>query len=627
MQRHYLDGVEVTTPINYAEIEIELNYDKDGNSQSVSTNKWEWGVGDGRDTGDGYLKIQKHIDDGLTTGNGVFVGIPHKIIIDGQRGTEHAIFDGYCDTGTIEHAHDRITATSTEKGGLDWLNSVADSVSFAHLEQLGYINSSDYIQVPYCMNKKQSAIDVIVTIVTIFVVVDKIKEQINVILEMTSEGGNTFEATVIIRLILRILYIIIMIVSLLGLIVSLYNMVVQPVKYHAAMYVYKQLEKGLKYFGLTLSSSILQKAPYNQMALLPEKYQQVENTGIFAGVQGLLKPSTKETGYYNGTVGDLLRSMQDVFNAKIIIDKETNTLYFEKFNFAIAKPIYQLPDVFDARYKYTFNIEECYSNIVLSFATDSQDRNTIQEYFGTSVQITTSIRGTVDPQLVLLKNLYEKRFQFALGKRKTELNVMEKIMDAFYKSMGPIIELMIIVINLIIIVINILIQIVNALIKSLSLVGIIINFQIKLVEPIEVSAFKSLVEGRINMLVMESDYVAIPKLIMVPMGNSRSNTLLPNNEQALSARYLWDNYHYFLSFIGRKDWPGNQFLKQNIDKIPFTYADYEAVRINNQVNDYNGNSLTLLSLKYNLSKGSASGTSKMQQVYVNNLTETIYEPS
>ncbi len=623
IQRQKLDSAEVTLPNNYAELSIELNYDNDNNSSAVSTNQWDWGNGDSQDPTDGYTKIKKHLDDGLC-----FVGIPHEIIIDSQNGRQYSLFNGYVDTSKSVLSNGQISAPSVELGGVDWLNDVSDGLSFEKLYSLGKITNDDFIKVPYCINKKQNGFEVIITVVTVFVVVDKLRDQIAVIQEMAVSATNPFESTVMIRFIIRILYITIMLTSLIGMIISLYNLVIQPVKYHSCMYVVAQLEKGLEHLGLKLSSSILQKAPFNQMAIMPEKYSQVENTGIMAGVAGLLDfNKSNETGFYNGTFGSLLRDMQQMFNAKIIIDKENKILYFEKYDFAISKPKYKLPDVFDSRYEYEYNTDECYSTIIVSFTIDSQDRNTVQNYKGTSIQITTSIAGTVNPQLRLLKGLYEARIPFARGVRKTSLNVMEKILDGFYKTIGTVIDTLVATINAIIEVINQLIRLLNKFIKALLGVGIRINFEIRTISRINIPSFRNLIENRIGMLMMESDFVDIPKLIMIPNRSPKDNTLLSNNETLINAKYLWDNYHYFRSFIGRNGWPGNQFLKRNISEIPFSFDDYENVRINNSIEDYSGKDCPLVSLKFNCDKQTTTGMYREQKVYATNLIETIYEPS
>jgi len=621
IQRHYINGIEVNAPLNYKELEIELNFDQNGNSQALSSNTFDWGIGDNTENKDGFTFVNEHFEKG-----NVFEGLPHRIDIDSQKGTVHTVSNGFIDVRKAVFAHDKITATSTEIGKLDWLAEMADSKSFTLIQEEGFITKDDYIQIPYCINKKQSSFETLITAISIFVITDKLQEQITDISEKTASASNPFEATVIIRLIFRILYIVILLSAIISLLIQIFRILVQPVKYHAGMYVVDLIEKGLKSFGLTLSSSILQKAPFNQMAILPEKYTQIENTGVFASVAGLFNPkNSNETGYYNGTLGQLLDAMKSMFHARIII--LDNVLYFEKFDYETSSPKYTLPDLWDARHEFELNTDEFISNLVIEFQRDSSDRNTIQEFKGTSVQITTSLNSTVDKKLQLTNGLERVAIPFSLGKRKTELNTTESVLKTFYDGVGVIINALVTVLNAIITAINALIRILNKFIKLLKAIQIKIKFQIKEVPKINIDTLINPIDNRIGMLKMESDFVNVPKLIMIPRNsNALNNKLLSNNESVLNALYLFNTFHYYKSFIPQNGYAGNQFYLRKFDKIPFTFDDFDVILQNNKMFDFEGNNNTLLSLKFNEDEQTAIGTYKQQKQYANNLIQTIYEP-
>ena len=621
IQRHYINGIEVNAPLNYKELEIELNYDQNGNSQALSSNTFDWGIGDNTENKDGFTFINDHFEKG-----NVFEGLPHRIDIDSQNGKVNTEFNGYIDVRKTVFAHDKITATTTEIGKLDWLAEMADSKSFTLIQEEGFITKDDYIQIPYCINKKQSSFETLITAISIFAITDKLQEQITDISEKTASASNPFEATVIIRLIFRILYIVILLSAIISLLIQIFRLLVQPVKYHAGMYVVDLIEKGLKSFGLTLSSSILQKAPFNQMAILPEKYTQIENTGLFASVAGLFNPNnSNETGYYNGTLGQLLDAMKLMFHARIII--LDNVLYFEKFAYETSSPKYTLPDLWDARHEFELNTDEFISNLVIEFQRDSSDRNTIQEFKGTEVQITTSLNSTVDKKLQLTNGLERVSIPFALGKRKTELSTTETVLKTFYDGVGVIINALVTVLNAIITAINALIRILNKFIKLLNAIQIKIKFQIKEVPKINIDTLVNPIDNRIGMLKMESDFVNVPKLIMIPRNsNALNNKLLSNNESVLNALYLFNTFHYYKSFIPQNGYAGNQFYLRKFDKIPFTFDDFDVILQNNKMFDFEGNNNTLLSLKFNEDEQTATGTYKQQKQYANNLIQTIYEP-
>lgn len=624
--RFFLDGVEIGPPLNYKELEIELNYDKDANqSKSSSINEWEFGVNTPISP-DGAYTLFKYLADGLTTGNGVFEGLPFKVVCDNQKGTSLTLSDSYVDVGTAKFEHDKITAKTVEQGSVDWLNTTADSFTFEYLDSIGKIDKSLYIPVPYCINKKQNSYELIIAALTIFVIVDKIQEQITNIGEKVTSAANPFMATNTFSIIVRIIYIIALFVALIGLIIKLYNLLVQPVKYHYGMYVKDLMRIGLDHLGLKFSSSILEKAPFNQLLILPEKYTLPENTGVLASIAGLIKPKTDEQkGYYKGTLGDLIRSMKTMFYAKLII--QNGTCYFEKYNFKLSNSTYKIPDLYDARHRFELNVEEIKSTILISFSTDQADRNTIQEYLGTSVQITTVPKAITNKLMVTLKGLDEARIPFALAKRKDSLNVIEEIIGVFLKGISVVINVIVTVLNLIIKLLNVIIKVINALIKALKFIGLNLKFQIPTIPSVEIVNFDNIIEDRIGMMKMESDFVQVPKLMLIGnSGNSRNNKLLDGNAQYLKALYLWDNFHYFKSPIPYKDSLGNQSYLYDIDGPPFTFDDFLQVNSSNAVENYAGEEGELISLKWNPEKETATGRYRIFRQYTNNLTQSINEP-
>lgn len=627
ISRYFLDGVEITAPINYPELEIELNYDKDSDKQTLSINDWEFGVGVPSDMADGENVVRKHFLEGLKTGVGVFEGLPFKIILDDEISKTYNLFDGYVDVSRARFDNGQITAPAVEQGKLDWLEEVADSFTFEFLEKRKLVKPSNYVAVPYCINKKQNGYELIITVVTLYVVIDKIKEQVLDIQEKAGKAANPLTASgEIIALIVRIVYITTLMTSLIGLVYKLFTLLIQPVKYHYGMYAKDLIRIGCEYLGLGFQSSILQQHPFDKLLILPEKYNLKENTGAFEGVAGWLTGNPNEhLGYYKGTFGELLRSLKLMFNAKLVIDQ--GKLYFEKQSFNISNGQYSVPDVFDSRYKFELNYDELKATYLIAFSTDIEDRNTLQEYLGTSVQITTQARNVNNKTMLLLRNLEEVRIPFALAKRKTGLNAMETAISAFLKVANNTVQTLTTVINAIISVINTIISVINKLVKVLSTIGFKLKVNIPSIPRLDVPTFGNLIEDRKGMLVMESDYVNVPKMMLVQNNsNPRNNKILDINFEFLRASYLWDEYHYYNSFIARKDSPGKQALLYELEEVPFTFKDYEQAKSSKIIEDSQGRRGELISLRFNPTKQTATGRYKIYQQYTNNLLETIYEP-
>jgi hypothetical protein len=608
----YINGIKVNDSNNIAELEIELNFDNDNNRESVSLTNFEFGVGDSRFANDAYTILKKVLNDGFNGGVGVIEGVPFLVELDNQRGVKKDLINGYIDLWSAEYQNGTIKATVVPEGGIDWLNDKIDSFSFEYLESIGLINSSHYVDIPYCINKKNYATEYFITLLTIFFVTDKIMSTIKNIKKLTIKLFNPFESSAIVGLVLEILYVVVLITSLVILVLKLFTMIIQPVKYLKAMYTKDLLEIGFNHLGLTFKSSIYQQYPFNQEVIIPERYAIPE----FLGLSGNLTKNNDDKGFHNSNFGDFIRTLKTKFNAKLLIDK--GVVYFEKNDFTLSSPIYQLPDILDSRYQYSLNKDDFHSNYIVSFAVDSNDKNTISEYRGTSIQVIQNAIFSNNIKMSLSKGLFEQRIAFALGKRKTSLNAMETLLDAFFKTSGAYLEGLIAVINGAISAVNALIDILNDILDVLEFFGIDLNFEMPNVPYVELKGFSNLIENRVGMLVLDNDYIEVPKNILI----NSDGKLMNGNETYLSAEYLYDNFHYFQSFVGGQ----NQYLLKSFDKINFTFNDFQKVLNNNRIFAPNGDEAILLSLKYNPIQETATGTFKVKTIYLTNLKETKLIP-
>jgi len=627
---HLINGIEINEPNNYDELEIETRYTNNGSVESVTVNNWEFGVGDGRNGNDAAIMLRTIIANGLVGGVGVGEGVPFSLVLDDEISTTYNIFDGYIDLWASRVACDSIIAPAVEQGKIDWLNDVADSVTFEYLYENSAFTSTYFVPVPYCINKKQSSLDTIVTILSVFVIANELRRCIK---DVNGEGlraANPFETVgSVLNLILSIAYIIVLIAALVQLLFDLFSQIVQPVKYHNGMYVKDLMAIGCAHFGLTFQSSILQGDPYKNMLLLPEKYNVKENnTGLFNKVVGYLVGTRNEKmGYYRGTFGELLRSIRDVFNAKIEI--ENGILYFEPQSFNLRSAQYQLPDV--EILSYRFNKDDFNSNYIVSFTNDFDDRNTIQEYAGNSYQVIQSAIAVANTKMVLLKNIKEVRLPYSRGIRKTSLTFAEEILNLLFQVVGTLIDTVIQVINAIIAGINAIIRALNRVIRLLRRIGINLGNGIPTIPNIQTNSITNLIEGRINMLVMESDYVSVPKLLLIDSNNNtnlnfRNNTLMLSHEGSINAKRLFDNYHYFSNFV-ETNGVHNQHKIYEFENIPFTFSDYEKTRFNSNVITFDGRPAKLESIKWKPLKQTASGVYRVNEKYTNNLVLTTIYPN
>lgn len=619
-----LKGAEINPPNNYTELSIELNWDTDGNQQALSINDWEFGVME-NNTLDGAYVLKKELAD--QNGVGIIEGKEFQIVLSNERGKQYTIFNGYVDLWKARYDNGRVTAPAVETGSIDWLNDYADSFSFEYLYSIGFFNKDKFIPVPYILVKKQDYFEIAMTLVTIFLIVDKIREQITEIVKLVANSANPLEMTAIPRLILQIIYLILLFTSLIPLIIRVITLLVPPVKYHNVMTVIEQFEIGCRYMNLTFKSSILQNPKWQGLVILPEKFNLFEgNKGIFAGISGDLKENNEKVGYFKGTFGDYIRAMKIMFYAKIVISD--GVLYFEPFDFKLGNNGITIPDRFDNKDSFTLNYEDFASTLIVSFMTDLNDRHTIQEYKGTSVQVNQTPKTAIFQRRSLLRNIYEARIPFALAKTKTELTIIEQLLLDFSSGIQVVLNIVVTTLNVAIIAINILISIINKILKSLATIGIKIKIKLNPIKKIQTPSIKQLIKDRVGVLKMETDYVSVPKIFIIDQNSvARSTKISARNQSLVNARYLFENYHYLKSFVEYNGKPANQFYLKENQEFPFSFADYETVRNNNAIFTPQGEEGELISLKFNPVKQTASCTYKIRKKYISNLKLEIYEPT
>lgn len=615
----YLNNNLVNPPKNWEELSIDINFDKDrGATQQVTVTDWEF-VKENSQT------IEKWIDSGLTGGVGALEGIPLRIELD-RNGAIEKPFDGYIDLAqSSELSCHQSTVKSVEKHQIDWLNDVADSFTYEYLfRETGEITKNDFVFVPYVINSVPNYTQSAVCLLSVYVLTKELKDVIEQVKHLTVDLSNPFTtANGVLKAVLLVAYIAIIIISLIKLIKDMIYYLIQPVKYHAGMYAKTLLEKGAAHLGLNFKSDIFNQAPYDKMFILPEKYYnplEFKNSTIL----GFLTPNkNSQEGFYKGTFGDFLREMKKAFNAKIVIDGTDLILVRRDIN--LSTPQFTLPDIYNPF--YTLNANEAISNYYIKFQTDLSDKNTIQQYGGTSFQVILQPKVINYKELVLLKHLEQVDINFALAKRKESLTLPEEIFKAYFEVFSLLLNGIIEVVNGIISIANTAIKLLNKIIKALKVVGIKVNWQIKPIPKLKYTHLGNLIENRIGMLMLETDQFNIPKaMILAESSQPKFTKLLTNNSTVLSAKSLYNQFHYTNSFIPTTDRPnGNQYIIKRFEKVPFCYDDYVKVKKNNYIFTKEGEA-EIISLKWNTYNQYADLDIRINKLYTNNLTKVELEP-
>jgi len=618
--RYYINGQEVQRPINHSAVKYRIEFDQEQQTQTLGISELDFGVADLRDTKDAKVILRDIVNKGLSGGVGITEGVPLRIVLDSERGETIDTFNGYINLWDSQFDVGKLTAPIQQSGSLDWFNDQIDSFSFDYLESIGLISSVNYITIPYCIEKKQNALEIIILYVSVFVITDKLAEQLKELQQLLAETANpfsTFSGTA--KILAQVVYLAILLAALIGLLLQLFENIIQRNKFHYGMKVADMMEIGLKYLGYKFSSSIFQNSVYKDLILLPEKYQVGTNTGILSAIEGLIKDNKREqTGYYKGTFGDFIRAFKLMFHAKIVIDN--GVFYFEKYNFRKSESGITIHELWGDSNKFAFNYNDFKSNIKLSFMVDQQDRHTVKEYSGTSVQVLQKQKAVNNRQMVLTKGYDERTIPFALGKRKTALSNTEIVLRDLLETVQPAINIVIEITNQLINAINAVLGALRSLVNVLRRLGIRIKVDIKNIPKISKVNVSNQITNRIGMLKMESDYVAVPKLFFLNNGKIV-------NEQYLNARYLFEEFHTYGLFVARNDCPPNQYLIKEAKGIPFGFDQFKEVLKNNTIFTARGEKGEIISIELDPENQVADIEYKILKQYTNNIELQYLEPN
>ena len=689
----YLNDVAVDAPANWQSLLIELNFDSDAPDARVTINDWEW-IRENSDT------INSWIADGLTGGVGIFEGIPFRIEL-GKSGTIEQLYNGYLDLSTSQIECNQVTATAKERLGIDYINDIADSFSFEYLNTKAKLGSNGqtmlpftdrYVYVPYVISTVPSAQEAILAAVSLITLLIELQNALSSLLKHIS-GIATFSWSDLFKIVIHVAYIAFLFATIIRVIQDLFNAIIQPVKFHAGMKIKDLCEIGSDWMGFDFASeTILELEEFADLVLLPQKYNMPINEDIdfiqgFTDVSSISQTATgstqigqnEENGYYNGTFGQLLRDLKTMFNAKVIIQESSTgdrpTLRLERIDYSTSENLYNLPPI-DNNDAYRFNVNDFNANYLVEFSLDSAEKNTFLDYRGTVYQSTTKPITVDNSDLVIMKGLNSVAIPYALGKRKETLTVPEKILLPIINEIEQIINSIALLVNgvvftawvagnVMITQINNIIDAVNGLPGGTDIPNIDPNLlgEISELPFIDINNTAGDPNERIGMLLLENDFINVPKVIKVntvaqqstpPVITSnilgfefsfseflefggnvvysnidyKANILNVDNATILSAENIYKKFHYINSFVptdiaDTDDNPltpqlHNQWKLYEFENVPFCFEDYLKVKNDNKIIFVDKFGL-VEGIEWNIFNETAKITFRVNELYTLNL--------
>lgn len=591
---HEIGGIEIESPREFDALEISVDYMTGDSEASIDNLSFEL-------AGRTAQQLHNRIWNGLTGGVGIFEGIDYTIKVGGQMGVPAYRFDGILDfTNDLEIiAPNEINVTVKKLHGESWIVDKADAFSFRYLREIGVVTTGDFVKVPYVINYVPDGLALVTIGISIFMVGKEIVNNIKQLAEMAGDttdastpvvgtsvglGAGVVTAWDIGNIILTVLKALAYVAYTIALVIALKNLIEQLIeelcpkkRYHLGMTYKRLFERACQHLGLSLQSSLLDSI--SDWVVIPtknhkggEKPEGFKGTWSETGVPSLGDPFDTFRG--------LIKTCIEKFRADYAI--VGNTFIFEREDWFEQNSTYVVPDVFGNQNSmqdpYRFNTDELFANYMVSWAFDTQDQNTLDNTEGLVCQVIHEPKTIINKDFVTLSKLEEKTIPCSMGLEKSSLTRIEEALKGLAKILD-------------------------------TLTG---AFGAG-------TSYASKIDARKGSLLMSSHTTSMPKVVV--MGSSK---LKDNQRQRLSARWLWDNFHYISSFADYKG-VNNQWLRFKSVKVPFSWKHYNQLDINNYAQTKSGEKAMIERLKWKTGADVAEIDYRVKIKYTDNLKLKIIE--
>lgn len=679
----------VPEPDNWQQLELELSFENTSPEAILNNTKLIWKASNAA-----YMNTWVQL--GLSGGFGIFEGIPLVIKV---CSTQEIVFDGIIDLTDVETKFtcDIVQARIRDKR-MDMVSQLFDSVSFAYLATptasggAGIINPApiqnggDYVVIPYQLNQLPDYFQLMSLCIVIFTVVDKYNEVIDTLGGLVSGdaaaaadvlGGEDGTLLGIFEIIFYVLYLIALVIVMYELLKAAFQCIVSPVFSKFGMYATTLMQKACNYFGLQFSSSILTSSPYNRLVIMPQKSAWANNNSLpmtlfqqFTGsvpnrieyddyYNWLHNGSSSGTfkdiaayGYYDGTCGDFVRAMEEVFNAKAKITINNNgqpVLNFERWDYQYNLSTYTLPNISDqtpfnskglfnttgySQSAFGTNAHEVSANYMVRYAVDANDYNTLGVYEGTSCYCTTRPNVISVQRNVLLQHLTERNMPFAQALRKDNQTFAELML-------APVWFLAAAIFNTAASLVNVIVSVYNFIANLFGLPNLNSINYMPLNPPF----------AAIGHMLLSNHITGVPKMFLATTSNGTGQSYTNffdysgrnmsgvvidiNNRSIIGARYLMKNFHFsslpqtvvppspynFPYQAGQTYY--NQYLLYKQQRIPLCCGDYDLIKNNNIIKTFDGKFAKCDSIKWNPFKAEADIDYRVLWQYTSNLKTTF----
>lgn len=574
-----LNGNVRNSPLENEDVSITADYEGDEFQPQLTVDSYIFNLQARKD-------VLAWVDAGTSGGVGIFeaMNLDYRLFNqDSIQKVFHSLIDFTNDFKDFPDDGE-LSLSIMDRDGLTGFFNQLTGTTYGYLEEIGVFTQADYIDVPYVVEKKFNAFEILMSSVVVFLMTLELAKSIkdaaltvaisSGIIAAGLSGAVGGAIYLVAEALIALAYAAILLIAVIDISTTLFNTLVSPVRHHKGILLKTALTKVANYFGYDFVAPI---SEYNNVVYLPSNPNLDEKTilGFISVTKGTQSgiPNTLDYGYLTE---DMFKLGKDLPYARMGMFGNTIHLRPQNDPFWVQQTQWTPPDILINTLEY--NTDEMKSTRLLRFITDLNDEWTVDNYVGTAVEIKTSPVTVINEKAVLLSGLDEVNFNVALGNRKDELNAIEKLL----KELGGFIDI----------------------VSGVFGGG---------------TNFAQSINAKIGMLKQQTNWHAVPKLLYL----NGDGTMPVNHRAVWNADILWEKYHKEKSFV-RDNWHGQKKMYNNIE-VPFGLEDF-LVLLSNPYFPFNGEQAKMDKFVWEPSKDTAVINFYIRKPYTFNLKETKIIP-
>lgn len=492
-------------------------------------------------------------------------GVPFALNI--SNGLISYDFEFYLDYTKMKLLSDVETVTGAiAQNSLEQFNFRAQGITQRLMESKGFLNASNFQNVPYVVENRKTLLERIQLLFQAFILVKTLADEIFKLINISADITTLGVAQAIINLTATLASITVIFLALKNLILEIQESFFPVVLYHSGLKPKTFLEVATAYMGYSAIDFGTLTDVMEKLTILGSKNNQIGfpdnvpplNSGIF-------NPS--DVGFNLFAMKEQLKNQ---FRLREAIKDNVYHLRPENDPFWVNPSSYVMPSIlieqtFANNGIIRFNYEDANSSTTIEYATDDSDLHTLddlvnpqdQNSTGKIISVTTVEPLVVtDQRKVLLKGAKNINIPYTLAVRKDELDdLLDLLSDVIGGFAG-----------------------IRTLIEDK--IGELQTF-LNESSPLMAQIIPDFL-NRTGAIKMENHFFSVPKMMLLE-DNESGNPRIPSNfADIIGAKALYQNYHTWDSFIPGNRNPNNaqetaaKLIHEQV-KIPFGIEDFNSI--------------------------------------------------